>query len=76
MRPHTVYLACLSPKKDRKLQNVLKTHTEQIADLETIIRTEMANSFSVDFRLLDLKCKQFANGQILERDNTSREYAE
>lgn len=36
----------------------------------------MAESLSEDFRLLDLKCKQFANGQILERDNTSREYAE
>ena len=38
--------------------------------------TLMAGSFSEDFRLLDLKCKQFANGQILEEDNTSREYAE
>ena len=32
--------------------------------------------FPEDFRLLDLKCQQSANWQILEADHTSREYAE
>ena len=58
-----------------------KTHTEQIVYLKLfseglqskLFKAGMVGSFSEDFRLLDLKCKQFANGQILEADNISRE---
>ena len=55
-----------------------KTHTEQIVYLKLFSeglksKLSMTGMVAEDFRLLDLKCKQFANGQILEGDNISRE---